>query len=342
MLLRNTLVAMTRRALVGSLAFAATLKSQTPSNSQRHAHTEWTPRLGVLGRYTPANVEFAKTQGFTNMILSAGPRSTLDANTITDAQLEELRSVLQKNDMHVSAFQIDGNHTAPDPTRRAEVNDYFVKAIELAGKLKVPYIGTQSGRDSSKPFQEQVDEIARVYDEKYFPACERNRVRLLWEPYPNEANLATSPVGFDALFKAFGGSPYVGLQFDPSHFVRQFMDPIETARQFVDKIYDVHLKDTEILWPVLRAGGIDPVNKARWWRYRIPGMGSINWREFFSILQDVGYAGAMSIEQEDPLYGAGTNHGPDFSDEFKMGFIMAKRYLDQYVPNEPRANNYQG
>lgn len=333
---------MTRRTLVGSLAFAAALKSQTSPNTQRHRHTEWTPRLGVLGRYTPGNVEFAKTQGFTNMILSAGPRTTLDATTITDAQIDDLKTVLQKNNMHVSAFQIDGNHTASDPAHRAQVNDYFVKAIEMAGKLKVPYIGTQSGRDSSKPFQEQVDEIVQVYKEKYFPACERNQVRLLWEPYPNEANIATSPVGFTALFKAFGDSPYVGLQFDPSHFVRQFMDPIDTARQFVDKIYDVHLKDTEILWPVLRAGGIDPVNKARWWRYRIPGMGSINWREFFSILQDVGYAGAMSIEQEDPLYGAGTNHGAEFSDEFKMGFIMAKRYLDQYVPNEPRANNSQG
>ena len=40
----------------------------------------------------------------------------------------------------------------------------------------------------------------------------------------------------------------------------------------------------------------------------------------------------MSIEQEDPLYGADNNPGPDFSEDFKMGFVMAKRYLDQYVP----------
>lgn len=334
---------MTRRTLVGSFAFAAALRSQTPPPAPpRRRHTEWNPRLGVLGRYTPANVEFAKSQGFTNMILSAGPRTTLDAAALTDAQIDDVKSVLQKNNMHVSAFQIDGNHTAADPSRRAQVNDYFVKAIALAGKMRVPYIGTQSGKDSSKPFPEQVSEIVSVYKEKYFPACEQNHVRILWEPYPNEANIATSPVGFQALFDAFGDTPYVGLQLDPSHFVRQFMDPIETARQFVDKIYDVHLKDTEIMWPVLRAGGIDPVNKARWWRYRIPGMGSINWRDFFSVLQDVGYMGAMSIEQEDPLYGSGTNHGPEFSDEFKMGFIMAKRYLDQYVPNPPRANNYQG
>ena len=89
--------------------------------------------------------------------------------------------------------------------------------------------------------------MSQVYHETFFKACEANKVRILWEPYPEAANLAISPVAFAALFKAFGDSPYVGLQFDPSHFVRQFMDPIQTARDFVDKIYDVHLKDTEIL-----------------------------------------------------------------------------------------------
>ncbi len=293
---------------------------------------EWRPRLGVLGPYTPANVSFAKAQGFTNMILGSSSRSTLDAATLSDTQIQTIKSTIDSAGMHVSALQVTQNHIAPDPEKRTAENAYFVKAIELAGKLGVPYIGTASGKDPAKSFQDQVDEIVRVYNEKYFRACEQNHVRILWEPWPEGPNIATSPVGFAALFKGFGDLPYVGLQYDPSHLVRQFMDPIQTARDFVNKIYDVHLKDTEILWPVLRAGGINPVNKASWWRYRIPGMGSINWREFFSVLQDVGYAGAMSVEQEDPLYGADNNPGPDFSDDFKVGFIMAKRYLNQYVP----------
>ncbi len=326
---------MTRRTVIGSLALAATLKAQQSARPHhRQPHAEWEPRLGVLGRYTPANVEFAKTQGFTNMILGSGPgsHSTLDATTITDAQIEDVKSTLEKNQMHVSALQVGDDPISPDTPRRERSNQYFVAAINLAGKLGVPYIGTQSGKDASKPFPEQIDAIVRVYNEKYFPACERNHVRILWEPYPEAANLATSPVGFEALFKAFGDSPYVGLQYDPSHLVRQFMDPIQTARDFVDKIYDVHLKDTEILEPVLLAGGINPVNEARWWRYRIPGMGSISWREFFNVLENAGYAGAMSIEHEDPLYGADNNPGPDFSADYKVGFVMAKRYLDQYVP----------
>jgi sugar phosphate isomerase/epimerase len=330
---------MTRRDLVGSIAFAATLKGQSTVPSQRSSehrerprYVEWKPKLGVLGPYTPSNVAWAKEHGFTNMILGAGSRSNLNAASITDSQVEEIKATLKQHDMHVSAFQVDGNHIAADPAQRAKENDYFVKVIELAGKLGIPYIGTQSGKDASKPFQTQVDEIVRIYTEKYFPACERHRVRILWEPYPEAANIATSPVGFEALFKGFGDSPYVGLQYDPSHLVRQFMDPIQTAWNFVDKIYDVHLKDTQIFPHILAAGGINPVNNAKWWSYRIPGMGSIKWNEFFSALQSVGYSGGMSVEQEDPYYGGSGSDGPDFSDDFKMGFVMAKRYLDQYVP----------
>ena len=321
---------MTRRTLVSSLAAAAAMNAQ--SRPPRPVRTEWRPKLGVLGKYTVNNVAFANANGFTNMILDAGQRSTISADTTTDTQIQAVKDTLRKYQMQVSAFQLTVNHIDPDPSKRESINNYFVKAIEMAGKLGVPYIGSASGKDAAKHFPEQVDEVVRVYTEKYFPACQKNHVRILWEPWPDGPNLATSPVGYDALFKAFNNSPYVGLQYDPSHFVRQFMDPIQPARDFVDKIYDVHLKDTEIMYPALRSGGITPVNGQRWWRYRIPGMGSINWREFFTVLQDVGYTGAMSIEQEDPLYGGENNPGPDFSDEFKVGFIMGKRYLAQYVP----------
>jgi sugar phosphate isomerase/epimerase len=325
---------MTRRDLIGTLSTTAITLASNNAQAARKSHIEWKPKLGVLGPYTPANVAWAKEQGFTNMILGSGPgrNATLDAARMSDSEIESVKSVLTQHQMHVSALQVSGDSINPDPARRRASNDYFVKAIELAGKLGVSYIGTQSGRDRTRPFQEQIDEIVRVYNETFFPVCEEHKVRILWEPYPEAPNLATSPAGFEALFKAFGDSPYIGLQYDPSHLVRQFMDPVQTARDFVDKIYDVHLKDTEIVWPVLRHCGINPVDNERWWRYRIPGMGSMPWREFFTVLQDVGYAGAMSVEQEDDLYGADNNPGPDFSDDFKLGFVMAKRYLNQYVP----------
>ncbi|MGA2598169.1 MAG: sugar phosphate isomerase/epimerase [Bryobacteraceae bacterium] len=318
---------MTRRTVIGGLALAATAQAQRPARPP-----EWKPRLGILGSYTEANVQFAKAEGFTNMILEGGPGSSMDASKLDDRQIAAVKQTLDGAGLHVSAFQATLNHIAPNPDRRKRDNAYFVQLIELAGKLGIPYIGTASGKDENKSFQQQVDEVVRVYTEAYFPACEKSKVAILWEPWPEGPNIATSPAGYDALFKGFGNTPYVGLQYDPSHLVRQFMDPIQTARDYVDKIYDVHLKDTEIRWDILKRGGINPVDRAQWWLYRLPGLGSINWAEFFGVLQRSGYQGAMSIEHEDPFYGS-PNRGADFTEEYRTGFKMAHRYLRQYVPD---------
>jgi sugar phosphate isomerase/epimerase len=319
-----------RRTLLGSATAAVCLAALSKAGA---ATKEWKPRLGVLAVYSEANVDFTLHEEFNNMILSAGPGNKgLDPTKLTGEQIAGIREHLSSKGMHVSALQVNGNHIAADSSVRERENNNFLKAIELAGKLGVPYIGTQSGKDTSKSFSAQVDEIVRVYHEKYFSACEQNKVRILWEPWKGGPNLATSPVGFDALFTAFKDSPYVGLQYDPSHLQWQMMDPIQTAKDFIDKIYDVHLKDTRIHWDIVRRGGIEPVDGASWWQFRIPGMGIVDWPAFFAVLQQAGYEGAMSIEHEDALYGADDNPGPDFSEPYKVGFRMARRYLRQYVP----------
>ena len=39
---------------------------------------------------------------------------------------------------------------------------------------------------------------------------------------------------------------------------------IEAAtREFANHIFNVHLKDTEILWPIVRKGGIQPLDNAK-------------------------------------------------------------------------------
>jgi len=79
--------------------------------------------------------------------------------------------------------------------------------IELAGKLGVPYVGTASGTTAGKKLAEQAAEIVGVYESKYFAACQANRVRILWEPWPEGPNIATGPLGYEALLNAFGNSP---------------------------------------------------------------------------------------------------------------------------------------
>src|SRR5204862_7921669 len=148
----------------------------------------------------------------------------------------------------VSSLACDCNHIDPDPANSEKQNKYAASCIELAGKLGIPGIGGQRVTMRGRPLPEQVDEIVKVYNDKYFALCEKHKVRILWEPYAGGPNIATSPVGWEALFKAFPASAPIGLQFDPSHLVWQFMDPVQAARECADKIYDVHLKDTEIPW----------------------------------------------------------------------------------------------
>ena len=318
---------MTRRKLISSISLAASAAAQ-----QRPPRPKtWKPKLGVLGRYSEGNLAFAKQEGFTSMGLWADPRTSLDVTTLTDEKIAGVKSVLGKSGLHISVVSSVQNHIAPDAEARKRSIAYYKKVIELTGKLGISFTGTSSGTMPGRPLAEQVSEIVKVYTEEYFPVCEKYKVRILWEPWAGGPNIATGPVGYEALFNAFGNSPYVGLQYDPSHLVWQMMDPIQCARDFAGKIYDVHLKDTEILWHVLRKTGINPVNNARWWRFRLPGFGSIDWAAFFSVLMDAGYEGAMNIEHEDNLYGW-PYPGDDFSEDYKTGFRIAHRYLRQFLP----------
>jgi sugar phosphate isomerase/epimerase len=312
-------VNISRRSVLTTIAAAAALQAQ--SSHKRN----WKPKLGVLCGYSDSNLEFVKAQGFTSMELN------LDPDKLDDAAIARMKDKIERAGIWVSSLGVNGNHIDPDPAARARQNQFTLKCIELAGKLGVPAIGGQSGTIKGRPLKEQVDEIERVYTEKYFAQCEKHKVRILWEPWAGGPNIATGPVAWEALFKAFGDSPNVGLQFDPSHLQWQFMDPIQAARDFVDKIYDVHLKDTEILWPVVRRAGIQPVNGAQWWRFRLPGQGSIDWKGFFAVLADAGYVGAMNIENEDEFYYPAYDHG-DFTEQFKRGFSVAHEFLKTLVP----------
>jgi sugar phosphate isomerase/epimerase len=314
----------TRRGVLTALiAAAGTVKAQ------RSSRKVWNPKLGILARFTEGNLDFAKQEGFKSLQLRV-EKDILDPN-MTDEQAEKVRATLRRFGLYLSAINLSQNHVSPDADERKRANAAFGKAIELAGRLGVPFVATSSGTLPGRPLAEQVDEIVRIYTERYFPLCQKFNVRILWEPWAGGPNIATGPVGFEALFKAFNNSPYVGLQYDPSHLVWQMMDPIQCERDFVDKIYDVHLKDIEILWRVLRRTGINPLNNERWWRFRLPGFGLIDWKAFFTVLMDAGYQGAMNIEHEDPLYYPAYS-GAEFTEQGKEGYRISHRFLRPLVP----------
>lgn len=131
--------------------------------------------------YSDANLAWVKQQGFTSIQLTGG--SGLSPRKIDDNALAAIKQKIAQSGLYASSLAANGNHIAPDPAVRQRVNAETVGMIEIAGKLGIPYIGGQSGTLPGRPLKEQVDEIVRVYTEKYFPACQKWNVKILWEPW---------------------------------------------------------------------------------------------------------------------------------------------------------------
>jgi len=183
-----------RRKLLSAVTLAPALSASAQFKS-------WKPKMGILANFSEANVLFAKNQGFTSIGLFAHYKTTLDlSRPLPKQRIDQVKRTIKESGLHLSVIGChQPNHIAAEPTERARGNEYFLRAIELAGELGAPFVGTCSGRIADKPLDEQADEIFRVYSEKYFPACQKHRVRILWEPYAGGPNVATGPVGYERL-----------------------------------------------------------------------------------------------------------------------------------------------
>ncbi|HEY4278585.1 MAG TPA: hypothetical protein VGM91_10215 [Conexibacter sp.] len=63
-----------------------------------------------------------------------------------------------------------------------------------------------------------------------------------------------------------------------------------------------------------------------WWRYRIPGLGEVDFRRYVDTLYAGGYEGVLSVEHEDPVWG-GT------PEKVEQGLELAHRTLRPLVVN---------
>ena len=96
--------------------------------------------------------------------------------------------------------------------------------------------------------------------------------------------------------------PGFGINFDPSHFIHQFLNPADFIEEFADRIYHVHIKDSKryldgrksILGSHLNFG-----DARRGWDFVSPGHGDVDFESIFRAFNRIGYSGPLSIEWED-------------------------------------------
>lgn len=216
---------------------------------------------------------------------------------------------------------------AKDRGRRAEAiarNSEYIRACAAFGAVN--HFLVMLPEDPALPRAENFGYMVESFGE-LAPVMEQHNAKLVIEGWPGPGALCCTPEGYRAFFQQVP-SPAMGINYDPSHLIRMRIDPLRFLREFGERVYHVHGKDTMILDENLYEYGTEqPATFAKprpfsgmTWRYTIPGHGVARWTEIFSLLQESGYQGAVSIELEDANF-----HKE--ADAEKLGILQGARFL---------------
>jgi sugar phosphate isomerase/epimerase len=245
-----------------------------------------------------------------------------------------VRAALDGNGLELSGLAFYDNNLHPEPEQRAEIHDHLRACVDAAAALGRVPVGTFVGRDNSLSVAENLREAERVFPPLVEYAGEHG-VRLMiencvmegWHPDGYPGNLAYSPELWEWMFELG-----LWLNFDPSHLLWIGVDPVAALRPYVDRVVHAHAKDAETFpdrrnrfgfFGRLATREADPWDMG-WWRFRIPGLGQVDWKRYVDTLYEGGFDGVLSVEHEDPVWGGSP-------EKVEAGLEIAQRNLRPLV-----------
>ena len=242
----------------------------------------------------------------------------------------EVRDVLDRHGLEISALAYYPNNLHPDEGHRREVNDHLRKVVDAAQRLEVPTVCTFVGNDKDRPLPENLERFREIWPPLVRHAADRG-IRIAiencpmifsYDEWPGGNNLAWSPAIWEEMFAAVPDEGF-GLNLDPSHLVWLMIDYERAVYDFAGRIFHVHAKDLEIRHDGLYRHGTFSAGIG-WQVPRLPGLGEVDWSRFLAALYGVGYDSVVSIEHEDQRF--------EGSEELvKRGFLLAREVLRPYV-----------
>jgi sugar phosphate isomerase/epimerase len=220
--------------------------------------------------------------------------------------------LFDRHGLTLSSLAYYDNNLHPDPGEREAINDHVLRCIDAAADLGCPTVGTFVGRDPGRSVRDNLADAERVFAPLVDRAGERG-VKLIvencvmegWHPDGYPGNLAYSPELWEWMF-----SLGLYLNFDPSHLCWIGIDPVAAVRPYVERIPHAQAKDIELFadrrdrygWYGKAVARDDPWDVG-WWRYRVPGLGQVDWVRLIDALYEGGFDGVLSVEHEDPVWG---------------------------------------
>lgn len=256
--------------------------------------------------------------------------SHIDTQTITQEIADELNGYAADKGVAISALAYYPNPLDENLEKRKLIIDHLYSVINAAALMKVNLVTTFIGRMPSKNISENLVEVKKVWlpilkyaEEKNVKIAIENCPMLFTEDeWPGGQNMMTTPALFREIFKILD-SDYIGLNFDPSHFVWQQMDYIKPIYEFKDKLFHVHYKDIKVYPDKLADVGI-MATPLQYMSPKLPGLGDVDWGKYVSALTDIGYKGYTCIEVEDKAFES------DY-EAVKISIQQSTKYLRNYV-----------
>ncbi|WP_334104710.1 sugar phosphate isomerase/epimerase [Muricomes intestini] len=295
----------------------------------------------ILDKYTfEQMIDFAAEKKFQCVEAACWPKGTaerryagvthIDVEEVDDQKAEYILAYCKERGVEISSLAFYPNMLDADMEKRNENIEHLKKVIRVSSKLGINMVTTFIGRNQDKNVEENLDEVAEVWlpiirlaeKMKVRVAIENCPMLFSAEQWPGGQNLMTTPAIWRKVFDLIP-SDYLGLNYDPSHFVWQMIDYVKPIYEFKDKIFHVHYKDIKVYKERLTEVGI-MAYPLEFMCPKLPGLGDVNWGKYVSALTDIGYDGYTCIEIEDKAF-----EGND--EQVRNALILSQRYLRQFV-----------
>lgn len=256
--------------------------------------------------------------------------SHIDTENLTKEQAEEYKAYAAEKKVAISALAYYPNPLDENLEKRQRVIDHIYSVIDAAKLMEINLVTTFIGRMPTKTISENLKELEKVW-KPILAYAEKQKVKIAIEncpmlftedEWPGGQNLMTTPALFRKIFDLLD-SDYLGLNYDPSHFVWQQMDYLAPIYEFKDKLFHVHYKDIKVYWNKLQKVGV-MATPLEYMSPKLPGLGDVDWGKYVSALTDVGYSGYTCIEVEDRAYES------DYED-VKRSIKQSTHYLRNFV-----------
>ena len=256
--------------------------------------------------------------------------SHIDTENLTKEQAEEYKAYAAEKKVAISALAYYPNPLDENLEKRQRVIDHIYSVINAAKLMEINLVTTFIGRMPTKTISENLKEVEKVW-KPILAYAEKQKVKIAIEncpmlftedEWPGGQNLMTTPALFRKIFDLLD-SDYLGLNYDPSHFVWQQMDYLAPIYEFKDKLFHVHYKDIKVYRNKLQKVGV-MATPLEYMSPKLPGLGDVDWGKYVSALTDVGYSGYTCIEVEDRAYES------DYED-VKRSIKQSTHYLRNFV-----------